>query len=391
MKIVVLGGAGAMGRVTVMDLVNSSDAEKIVIADGNVTAAQALADKLHDKRISVEQLDASVSTNIDRVLRDADVVANCLHHNFNLIVMDSALRTETHYLDLGGLYNVTKQQLELNNEWKKAGITAISGMGSSPGTTNIMAAFAVDKLDAVDSVHIRFGSVSFKKEVNRALSLPYHISTIMDEYSVLSPIFENGDWKLVAPLSGEEEIIFPDPIGKAKFFNTIHSETLTFPLSFKEKGIKDVSFKIALPAALADKVRFLVGLGFAGEEKIAISGTEVAPREFLTLMYNRLPQDNSDPNDFGMIRVIVTGEAKGSKCEIIMETGCGADLKDWGVGSGAYRTGMPLSIVAQMLAKGEITEKGVFAPEKCVPVKKYFEELGKRGMVVYSTVKRAEA
>lgn len=389
MKIVLLGGAGAMGRITAMDLVDSPDVKSIVVADANVKNAQEVAAKLNDKRLSVAKVDASDSTNIDPLLQDADVVINCLHHDYNLKVMDSALRTGTHYLDLGGLFWVTKQQLELNDKWEKQGLTAVSGMGSSPGTTNVMAGFAADQLDTVDSIHVRFAAVSFKKSSNRALSLPYHISTILDEFSAPPPVFTNGDWIMTEPLSGEEEIVFPDPIGKANFIYSIHSETYTFPLSFKEKGIKEVSFKIALPKTLADNLRLLVGLGFADMEKMSISGAEISPREYLTALYSKLPKDNSAPNDFGMIRVYVTGEAGGVKTEITMEMGCGSDIKDWGVGSGALRTGIPPSIVAQMLAKGEITERGVLAAENCVPPKRFFEELAKRGMVVYSIKKQA--
>lgn len=389
MKIVLIGGAGAMGRITAMDLVESSGVSNIVIADANGNNAQELAKSLNDKRVSVIKADATVSASIDPLLQDADVVVNCLHHDYNLRVMESALRTATHYLDLGGLFWVTKKQLELDSKWKGKGLTAISGMGSSPGTTNVMAKFAADQLDTVDSIHVRFAAVSFKKDSKRALSLPYHISTILDEFSAPPPVFTNGDWIMAEPLSGEEEIIFPEPIGKASFIYSIHSETYTFPLSFKEKGIKEVSFKIALPKKLADNIRLLVGLGFAEMEELSVSGASISPREYLTTLYSRLPKDGSTPNDFGMIRVYVTGSSGGVKTEITMEMGCGSDIKDWGVGSGALRTGIPPSIVAQMLATGEIKKRGVLAAENCVPPRRYFDELAKRRMVVYSIKKQA--
>jgi saccharopine dehydrogenase-like NADP-dependent oxidoreductase len=391
MKIVVLGGGGAMGRVVAMDLVESQDVTAIVIADANMNAAQQIASKLNDKRISVVGVDASTSTNLDSLLKDAVVVTNCLHHDFHIKVMESALRTGTHYLDLGGLYWVTQQQLKLNDEWRKKRLTAVSGIGSSPGTTNVMAAFAVENLvDTVDSVHVRFAAIGLKKTSKRALTFPYHISTVLDEFTIPPPVFLNGEMIYADPLSGDEDIYFPEPIGNAHFMYSIHSELATFPLSFKEKGIKNASFKIALPLVLADKVRFLVDLGFSNKEKILFKGTEISPREFLAAMYNMLPKDDGIPNDFGMIRVYVNGEVKGVKREIIMEMGCGSEIKDWGVGSGALRTGIPPSIVAQMLAKGEITERGVLPAEQCVPTNSFFKELAKRGMLVTSTIKEEQ-
>ena len=44
-----------------------------------------------------------------------------------------------HYIDLGGLYWMTDRQLELHDEFERAGLLALLGMGSSPGKTNVMA------------------------------------------------------------------------------------------------------------------------------------------------------------------------------------------------------------------------------------------------------------
>lgn len=213
----------------------------------------------------------------------------------------------------------------------------------------------------------------------------------MDEFTARPPVYQDGETIFADPLTGDEEIIFPEPIGKAHFIYSIHSEVLTFPISFKEKGIKNASFKIALPLALADKVRFLVGMGFANQGKIPFAGMEISPRDFLAAIYDMQPKDDTGPNDFGMIRVYVNGKSKGIKKEIVMEMGCGSGIKNWGVGSGALRTGIPPSIVAQMLAKGEINRRGVLPPEQCVPARIFFKEMAKRGMFVSSTIKQNHA
>ena len=51
----------------------------------------------------------------------------------------------------------------------------------------------------------------------------------------------------------------------------------------------------------------------------------------------------------------------------------------WKFGGVAWGTAVPPSIVAQMIAKGMVTERGVLGPEACVPVEPFFKELSERG------------
>ena len=60
--------------------------------------------------------------------------------------------------------------------------------------------------------------------------------------------------------------------------------------------------------------------------------------------------------------------------------------KAWGVSAVAHRTGVPPSIVAQMILSGQVQKRGVLAPEECVDTDIYFTELAKRDMHVFSTV-----
>ncbi len=50
------------------------------------------------------------------------------------------------------------------------------------------------------------------------------------------------------------------------------------------------------------------------------------------------------------------------------------------------RVGFPASIVAQMIASGEITEKGILAPARHVPYQPFMSELSRRGIQVKEEV-----
>ena len=45
-------------------------------------------------------------------------------------------------------------------------------------------------------------------------------------------------------------------------------------------------------------------------------------------------------------------------------------------------TGYPISIIAQMIEKGQIQDRGVFGSEEVVPCKPFFEELSKRNIII---------
>src|SRR5262249_48402652 len=137
-RIAVVGGAGAMGRITVRDLAETARDVDIVVADRDVRAARALAKTLPRAGPGVGA-DAASPADLARVLAGTTVVLNSCHHDFNLRVMDAALSLGAHYCDLGGLFHVTKQQLPRDVEFRAAGLLALCGMGSAPGIVNVMA------------------------------------------------------------------------------------------------------------------------------------------------------------------------------------------------------------------------------------------------------------
>ena len=62
-------------------------------------------------------------------------------------------------------------------------------------------------------------------------------------------------------------------------------------------------------------------------------------------------------------------------------------LKGWEDAGCNIDTGMPASIMAQMVKNNVITERGSFAPEAIIPHQIFFQELKKRKMNVYENGK----
>ncbi len=378
MRIAVLG-AGAMGQVAVRDLVDSEGVSQVLIGDLDNSRAEQLKQQLGgSSKISTARADVNDSSGLATVMTGCDCVINCTPYYFNLHVMEAALQAGCHYLDLGGLFHVTRKQLALNERFLEKGLLAVPGMGAAPGLTNVMAASAAELLDSIESIDIVAASVDLVRTTHPFLP-PYALDTILDEYFLEPYVFEDGEFRPCVPMSGEALIDFPLPVGRASAFLTLHSEVATLPLTYEDRGVKRVTYRLGLPAAFHERAKFLVDLGFGRVESVDVEGQKVKPRKVLASMIGLHETSTSEPNDCEVLRVDVAGLKNGMKTLVRLESVVHAH-KEWKVSCGALDTGVPPSVVAQLILQGKITQRGVLAPERCVPPGDLFPELARRGI-----------
>lgn len=385
MKLVILG-AGIQGSIVLTDLCDPilSPGEKdITICDYDYPKAKLMADKFGVKSL---MCDVTNHDQLIQTIKGADVVLNCVQYNWNVDIMIACLAVKAHYIDLGGLFHVTRKQFELHDDFVKEGLTAVLGMGSTPGTMNVMAGYAASKLDTIKEAHAICACGDFTK-TNAVIGIPYSLLTVMEEHTLEPHILRKGELVSVPAGSGQEIIDFPQPIGPAPAFYCIHSEPAQFARSFKDKGIQEASFKLSLPVDFEERIKFLADLGFSSKEPVNVDGMPVNPLKTMVSVVNRYLErydssQDGELNDCDVLRAVVKGEKDGVEKEIMVESVIRTSTK-WGFMAGALDTGVPPSIVAQMLYNGLITERGALSPEQCIPPIPYFKELEKREMPVY--------
>jgi saccharopine dehydrogenase-like NADP-dependent oxidoreductase len=302
-------------------------------------------------------------------------------------------------VDLGGLFHTTRRQLALHDRFVDAGVTAVVGMGGSPGTTNVLAALAARDLEVVEEVEIRLGVADFAPSA-APVPVPYAIATILDEFAVPAMTFRDGRLAQVPAMSEQEELDFPAPVGRVRVGHTLHSEVATLPLHFADRGIRSVSFKVGFPAAFMDKLALLTALGLADTSPVELPSGTVAPRELLVHCITKTstaPGPEAAPDDAEAIWVRVRGRRAGPSGDPALAPRDAAvdgspverlaecvvrPHRAWQAGAGQLDTGVPPSIVAQFLAAKVIDRPGVLAPEDAVPSEPFLAELATRSMEV---------
>jgi len=377
MKIVVLGGAGIIGRAICKDL--AQDLEQVVVADQDLVAAEAVARKAGNTA-SARTVDVTDTTELEALLEGANACINSVNYYFNLEVMSACLTVGVPYLDLGGLFHMTRKQIELHDEFEARGVTAVLGMGSCPGVANVQAGWLAGMLDTVESVRIFNGSSLNQSD---SLAAPYAIQTILDEISMPAIIFSEGQFKEQPPLSQEEHYLFPEPIGWAKTHLSLHSEVATIPLSLADKGIRECTFKISFfgfSEAVIRKLQFLVELGLVSPEAVEVDGAHVRPRAMLMELLKRLPKADSERVSEGYKAVVteVSGNAGGQEV-ILRAVTISEPAKEGAETSTTRLVAGPAAIVARWLASGNLDRAGVWPPERVIDAESLFAGLADRG------------
>ena len=377
MKVLILGGYGAMAQSTVPDLLASPGVERVGIAGRNAAKAKAFAAAARDDRATAVPVDARDSAALIRELRRWDCVINSTWYDLNVPTMEAAIEAGIHYCDLGGLYHQTLRQLKLDARAKDAGVTCVLGIGSTPGTMNVMAIHGASKLDKVHKVRLRSsGAVVAGGEPGKFVP-PYAIRTIFDEFSLDAPILRDGKIRFVPALSGLERSEFMSPVGVVEGYYTIHSELATMPETIG-KGVQEMDFIVAFPPAFRETVATLVRLGLASREEILVEGTKVRPYDVTSTAIDALPKPKEPELDVDIQRCVLVGEKDGDSVTLRYEAVTWPHKK-WKVGGGVVDTGVPPSIAAQWMANGSVKRKGVIPPEIAFDPLPYFKELSARG------------
>jgi lysine 6-dehydrogenase len=349
MRAAVLGAAGTIAPAIVRDLASSEEVESILLLDLRAGRAKSVADEHGLGKATARSADAC--RGLAAELSGVDVLVNSASYRVNLDVMRACLEADCNYIDLGGLYRITGEQLLLHPDFERAGLVAILGIGSSPGKTNLMAARAARELGDVDSVHVFAAGRDL--DPPPGLSLPYALQTLIDELTLRPVVLRNGEPVRIKPLTAGGEVDFGAPIGRAETIYTLHSELRSFGRSL---GCAEASFRLSLAEGLLER---LCELASATEEEVRSAGIQAAP---------------ASPRTVSVHLVEATCDGRAVRMRAVTEP-----HEEWGLGGGVVSTAAPAAAAVRLLARGRIGARGALPPERCIDPDEMFAELEARG------------
>ncbi|MCK4353972.1 MAG: saccharopine dehydrogenase NADP-binding domain-containing protein [Dehalococcoidia bacterium] len=293
MQKVLVIGAGAQGGPCASILTRNKEVVKIVLGDIDLDLANKVKNKIKSDKVTTVKLDAAKVEDIERAAKGVDVIINLTLTAFCSNIMRAALRSGAHYvdtsfgeptlLDIRARDNILsqiieKRPVELDREFKEAGLTGLVGCGGSPGVVNVLARYVCDKLNRVDEIHIKLGSRSLESsaEVVSAWEPTWSPFRALWGYAVEPTVFEGGEYRKYPIYAKCEDYTFPDPVGTIPLVYHQHQEPITLP-HFIGKSIKYAGFKYPVDTLAGAFIK----MGFASPKAIDVKGVRIVPRDVL--------------------------------------------------------------------------------------------------------------
>lgn len=368
MKILVLG-AGRMGHGAAFDLIhNSPNVESVTVADFHLDKAEAVAASV-GSNVTARQIDASNYDDIVSLFRSHDSVISCVNYWYNVALSKAAIEVGANFCDLGGNNYIVDEQLALDEQAKAAGVNIIPDCGLAPGMVSILAMHAASKFETVDEIHIRVGGLPQDPQPPLNYQLVFSVEGLINEYIEVARVIRDGKIVEVDSMTELESLEF-EGFPPLEAFQT-SGGTSTLPDTFLG-SIKELDYKTIRYAGHCEKFKTMIDLGLCSSEPIVSDFQNVTPRKvFGDLLQKHLPADGPD---YVLVRVEVVGDGgKRLRYDIV-------DKQDEQTGMSAMMrtTAFPASIIAQMMASGDVLSRGATPQEKAIDPDKFVAELERR-------------
>ncbi|MEY4452988.1 MAG: hypothetical protein RIT51_666 [Actinomycetota bacterium] len=396
---ILLVGAGGVGDAVAKIAAEREFYELFVISDYDVNRAEATLEWIRDRhgddvasRFLAIKIDASNAAGVAATAKEHGIthILNAVEPKFVPTIFSGAFTAGANYVDMAMSLSeahpedphhlpgikLGDQQYALNEQWERAGLLALVGMGVEPGMSNVFARYAQDHLfSEIDEVSVKDGGnlVVRDEDGNEIFAPSFSIWTTIEE-CLNPPVIWEADrgFYTTAPFSEPEIFEFPEGIGAVECVNVEHEEVTMLPRTLKAKK---VTFKYGLGQEFIGILQTLHKLGLDQTKphrvRSAQGPVDVAPRDMVAAV---LP----DPATIGP-------RMEGKTCAGVLVTGKDKDGKDratyiYNVADNAetmarydaqavvWQTAFNPLVALELIAKGEWSGSGVVGPEVFDPI-----------------------
>ncbi len=385
MKVAVLG-IGGLGRILALELVSDPRVTELVLADKRGERSRALRSIGRGAAVQALQVDVADPAALRAALAGTDLAVNATLPDYNLAVMDACRDAGSSYIDSWGLSPVAPgerpgvlDQLDRDDAWRERGLTAAVSMGSDPGLSNVMARAAADRLQTLDEIRI-LKAAAGSGDIE---GYPLYSRKVFLRDALSPPTIWQGGRIVPQPfVSGEEDYVFPDPVGKRHLYQFYHEEVLTLPQRLG-RPVGKVVYKHDINPEIVRAIVSLDSLGLLRPDKRVHVGPAHVP--FLDAFLETFPEPSTFigpiAGTMAIVAEVIGTKADGTRARIrssFLLEHREANRKR-GTTAERFATAATVTAAASLILGKKIPRTGVLAAEE-LPTDALLPELATRGV-----------
>lgn len=402
MKILVFGGSGKIGSAVTWDLVRDDEVEAVGIVGRRKEALERTKKWVDSDKVMVHVLDITNREEAKRLMKQYDagaialpdrrtsykVVEIAIEAGLDIVDMLEEYHRRPDPYEIEGLEVPDGMSLEGYGEWLHERaianeVTFVDGMGFAPGLSNITLGEGMRKMDEAERAIARVGGIPSKEAAQRhplRYMITWAFAHVLREYMIKLKVIKNGEVVEVDATSDRERFNF------TKFGQDEVLECAVTPgmpsFLFTRPQLKEFAEKTVRWPGHWQGIQTLKECGLLDLEPVEVKGVKVPPRDFLLSLITPKLQPSEGETDVCVMYNTLVGTKDGKKMKIEYFMWDEADVEN-GISSMMRVTGFPVAIAARLLARGEIKEKGIVAPEDGIKgelYEKFMVELSKRNI-----------
>lgn len=372
-QVVVLGAGGAQAAECIRYLLAVEDCT-LTLADRNEQALLDIAAELDPQgaRTRIVAMDMADAASLAETVAGCDVVANFVgpFHRWGEIAARAAVKAGVHYVDVCDDDKATKRMLEMSDEAADAGVTLLTGLGSGPGVTNILAAICASALDEIHAVEFGWFASGDPRSAGPAAfehllwGFCTKFTALVDDREVEIQPFDDS-FSRVAD--------FGDDFDVMRLWAFPHPEAVTFR-HFVPGLRTSINRGTAYPVEVMGVLRAWHALGYAEAAAQEVPGLDVTASEFAVrhFLAHGIEQELvpvGHPSDASGMEIRVRGGTSEGDTEFVIRAASQRTM--------AAETGVPAAVGAALLLAGEVEPVGTIAPE-CLDPHAFFARFARR-------------
>jgi saccharopine dehydrogenase-like NADP-dependent oxidoreductase len=392
MKVLVLGGSGLQGKAVIHDLSNSPSVNEILCADLNFDSILGLKNFLDMSKIKMLTLDVNDTSALISAMQDqVDVVIDVLPVAFMKQVVEAALEAQVNVVNT--MYGYTLPEDVIEKVFAKE-IVVMPECGLDPGIDLILCGHGVSQLDEVLELHSYCGGIPEEEAIDNPLKykITWTWHGVLLSYKRPARIMRDGK---IIDIPAEDQhaekwievIDFPG-LGQLELIPNGDAVVFAEYLGIS-KTLRSTSRCSMRWQGHSEFWKNLIDLNFLSDEPVKGFPFEISPHEFMVKHLEPQLQYKDGERDIVAMRNIIIGKSGGEMKKITYDM---VDRRDLETGLFAMNrtVGYTASIVAQMIANGDIEQKGLLTPIRDIPCDKFLNEIKKRGIVITESVEGIE-